>query len=222
LSRYLHKLPAGRAVNREAYLLEAARGRSVIHVGFTDHPLLDERIEQGTWLHSRLATGASSIVGLDVDEKGVEWAKQRGYHAHAVDATNSSAVKKLGLHAEVVIAGEVIEHVNAPGPFLRAMLLLGDRLIVTTPNALRILNTFVPLTGQELVHADHVAWYSPTTLRRLLETSGWHVDELLYYRSPADELGEGRTAQKLLANVARRVAPRHLSDGLIANSSPAH
>jgi hypothetical protein len=220
--RYLHKLPAGKPVNRERFLLEAATDRSVIHVGFTDHPLLEERLRDGTWLHAELAKVAARLVGIDVDGDGVAWAEAHGFEAHAVDASDSGEVAALGLEpADLVIAGEVIEHIDAPGPFLRAMHQLGDELIVTTPNALRLMNTLVPLTGREFVHADHVAWYSPTTLRRLIDNSGWNVEQMLYYRNPSDELSGGAKAQKLMANVARRLAVRHAADGLIAVSSSA-
>jgi hypothetical protein len=91
-------------------------------------------------------------------------------------------------------------------------------LIVTTPNALQVMNVLVPLTGRELVHPDHVAWYSPTTLAALLERSGWRLDRMLYYQNPATKR-TGGGAQKIAANVARRLAPRHAADGLIADAS---
>lgn len=224
MGRYLHKLPNGRPVNREGFLLDAAHGRSVIHVGFTDHPLLDERIQTGTWLHSQLVEAASSLIGLDVDAEGVAWATERGYTAHAVDAADAKAVAALGLkRADLVVAAEVLEHVDAPGPFLKAMRQLGDTLIVTTPNGLRALSFLAPLSGHEVIHHDHVHVQTPTTLRALLERSGWEVERQLFYRLPAESLrgvGAKRAALGVASNtvsLATRVWPRpYWCDGLIA------
>lgn len=221
---WLHALPHERPVDRAGFLMAAAEKLQVVHVGFVDYPLLADRIESGDWLHARLAQAAHHVVGIDVNEAGVEWARQHGFEAHVADATDEAAISALNIEsADVVILGEVIEHVDAPGPLLRAMRLVckpDGRLIVTTPNALRVMNALVPLTGRELVHPDHVAWYSPTTLNRLLSMNGWAVQQMRYYQDPSDELGSSRRVQKLAANVVRRLASRHASDGLIAVARP--
>jgi SAM-dependent methyltransferase len=185
--RWRHRLPRRGPVDRHEALLEAARGRRVVHVGFADE-LLEQKLEEQVWLHERLAAVASSLVGLDASERGVAWAGSHGYEAYQVDAQSSEAVAALGLDpADVVVAGEIIEHLDAPGPFLRAMrqLVGPDGLIVlTTPNAYRLLNFLAPLSGSELIHPDHTAWHSPQTLRTLLERSGWTVEDMAYYRNP--------------------------------------
>ena len=232
--RWRHPLPRGRPVDPHAALLEAARGRRVVHIGFVDE-LAATKLAQGVWLHSRLAGEAASLVGLDADEEGVAWARSEGFEAHVVDAQSPEAVAALGLEpAELVVAGEVIEHLDAPGPFLRAMRVLtrpDGRLVLTTPNAYRVLNFLAPLSGSELVHPDHTAWHSPRTLRTLLERSGWAVDEVAYYRNPRRRVGRADGLRPFLAghaaNVARatlgaagRLAP-YWSDGIVVWSRPA-
>ena len=89
----------------------------------------------GTWLHARLAESASALVGLDVEEEGVRWAADHGFEAYAVDAQSPEAVEALGIEpADVVIAGEVVEHLDAPGPFFRSLRQLArpDGLLVVT------------------------------------------------------------------------------------------
>jgi 2-polyprenyl-3-methyl-5-hydroxy-6-metoxy-1,4-benzoquinol methylase len=226
--RWRHALPRGRPVIRHDAIVELARGRRVIHVGFVDE-LAATKLAQGVWLHSRLADAASELVGLDSDEAGVAWARREGFEAHAVDAQSSDAVAALGLEpADLIVAGEIIEHLDAPGPFLRALLLLchsNGRLVLTTPNAYRLLNFLAPLTGSELVHPDHTAWHSPQTLRTLLERSGWTVDEIAYYRNPRRRVTRGDGARAFVlghaANAARsllgglgRLAP-YWSDGML-------
>lgn len=208
-------------------LVEFARGKRVVHVGFVDEHRLETKLGQGTWLHARLAEAASSLVGLDVEEEGVRWAAEHGFEAHAVDAQSPEAVAALGLDpADVVIAGEVVEHLDAPGPFLHAMReLVGadGLLVVTTPNAYRLLNFLAPLGGVELVHPDHTAWHSPHTLAALLARSGWALEGAAYYQNPAPRLsGLGGAAVRLgRAAFVRfgRLAP-YWSDGLVVWARP--
>ncbi|HXV58174.1 MAG TPA: methyltransferase domain-containing protein [Gaiellaceae bacterium] len=227
-ARWRHRLPRRGPYDREQMLLELARGKRVVHVGFVDEHRLEAKLAEGTWLHARLAEVAASLVGLDVEEEGVRWAREHGFDAQSVDAQSPEAVAALGLEpAEVVIAGEVVEHLDAPGPFLRAMRELASLdglLVVTTPNAYRLLNFLAPLAGVELVHPDHTAWHSPHTLATLLARSGWELEGAAYYQNPAPRLGgvSGAAVRAGRALFVRfgRLAP-YWSDGLVVWARPA-
>ncbi len=209
-------------------LVEFARGKRVIHVGFVDEHRLEAKRRQGTWLHARLAEAASALVGLDVEEEGVRWATEHGFEAYAVDAQSPEAVAALGLEpADVAIAGEVVEHLDAPGPFFRSLRQLvrpNGLLVVTTPNAYRLLNFLAPVGGVELVHPDHTAWHSPHTLATLLARSGWELEGAAYYQNPAPDLAgvAGTLVRGGRAAFVRisRLAP-YWSDGLVAWARPA-
>lgn len=221
--RWRHPLPRGRPVDRLEALVDSARGRRVVHVGFVDE-LLERKRAEGVWLHDRLAAVAASLVGLDSSADGIARARALGHEAHAVDAQSADAVTALGLEpADVVIAGEIVEHLDAPGPFLRAMReLVGPDglLVVTTPNAYRLLNLIAPVLGAELVHPDHTAWHSPRTLRTLLERGGWRVERIAYYRAPPRRGSRAGNVLRRATAAASRVRPS-FSDGLIAWARPA-
>ena len=228
ITGWRQRLPRRGPCDRVQLLLEFCAGKRVVHVGFVDERRLGAKLEDGKWLHARLAAGAESIVGLDLSEEGVLWARERGFEAHAVDAQSPEAVAALALDpADVVVAGEIIEHLDAPGPFLRAMrsLLKHDGLlVVTTPNAYRVLNFFAPASGSELIHPDHTAWHSPHTLRNLLVRNGWAVEGMAYYQNPAPRLRAplGPVVQGLRAAfvAAGRLLP-YWCDGLVAWARPA-
>ena len=183
--RWWHRLPRGRPVERHEALIEAARGRRVVHVGFVDE-LMASKIAQDVWLHARLAAVASSLVGLDSSEEGVAAARAEGYEAYVVDAQSAEAVRALGLApADVVIAGEIIEHLDAPGPFLRAMHEAAPAARADDAERLPAAQNFLaPISGSELIHPDHTSWQSPSTLRTLLERAGWEVERIAYYHNP--------------------------------------
>lgn len=222
-----HPLPRRGPVDRLDALIDAARGKRVVHVGFVDE-LFERKLKEGVWLHGRLAEIAESVVGLDSSEEGVRRAGQLGFAGRVVDAQSPEAVAALSLEpADVVIAGEIVEHLDSPGPFLRAMRLLvrpHGVLLLTTPNAYRALNFVAPLTGSELVHPDHTAWHSPQTLRSLLERNGWLVEEIAYYRTPRRHAssfsGHAANAARSLLATLSRIRP-YWSDGLIVWARPA-
>jgi SAM-dependent methyltransferase len=228
ITGWRQRLPRRGPCDRVELLLEFCSAKSVVHVGFVDERRLDAKLEGGKWLHTRLAAAAESIVGLDLSEEGVRWAKEHGFEAHAVDAQSPEAVAALGLEpADVVVAGEIIEHLDAPGPFLRAMrsLLKPDGLlVVTTPNAYRVLNFLAPASGSELIHPDHTAWHSPHTLRNLLVRNGWAVEGMAYYQNPAPRLRAplGPVVRALRAAFvgAGKLLP-YWCDGLVAWARPA-
>ena len=228
---WMHPLPRVAAVDRERTLVEAARDKRTVHVGFVDEHLLEARVERGDWLHARLGAVASSLVGLDVAEQGVEWARREGYEAYVADAQSPAAIRALGIApAEVVIAGEVIEHLDQPGPFLQAMRELvapGGRLVVTTPNQVNFLAVLGPVSGREPMHPDHMAAYSVRTLQALGERNGWALEKVAYYQMPDEPIawtrGPGHIAWAVALRAARgfftllgRAGAPFWSDGLIA------
>lgn len=177
----VHTLPKARYVRRIDYLAERAGGRRVIHVGFVDAGFQEMQEATGTWLHQHLADRASELVGIDIDEAGVAAANAAGFEAHVADCRDPAAVAALGLEpADVVVAGEIIEHLDDPGSFLTLLHELvapGGELVLTTPNASGLVNGFAALAGAEVNHPDHVVLFSWRTLTNLAARHGWeHVE----------------------------------------------
>lgn len=220
---WLQPLPTEPPVNRREMLLALSRGRRVIHLGFTDEHQTEAKIRDGRWLHAALAEVSTQLVGLDLDVSGVEQARSQGYDAYVVDVQDHVAVAALSLApADLVIAGEIIEHVESPGLFLRAIkpLLKADgRVVVTTPNAYRLAGFLAPLLGQELIHPDHVGIHSIHTLRTLGKRAGYQVDTLGYYQNtPTIESTPAGVLAKLVRSLQAmclRYRP-HWSDGIYA------
>lgn len=231
----IHRIPRAPLVDRIEFVLERARGRRVIHLGFVDETRMDERVEQGSWLHAQLGRVASELVGIDVSEPGVAAAAALGYEVHAADCEDVASLAALALEpADLVLAGELVEHLTAPGRMLEAvrpLLREGGELVVTTVNAGTPTNVVAGLAGLELVNSDHVAWYSWWTGRTLLERHGWALRELAYYQYPrldADASLPAAHRARVRAFNAYRAAVRPLyrlrpplAEGLILVAAPA-
>jgi SAM-dependent methyltransferase len=225
----VHKLPKAPLVDRIAYLTEEARGRRVIHVGFVDTGCQTMQAASGAWLHGHLDDAASSLVGIDVNESGVADAVAAGYEAYAADCRDPEALAALGIApAQLVIAGEVIEHLDDPGAFLAGLQSLvapGGQLIVTTPNAYGLFNVLASLARREINHPDHVMMFTWQTLTNLASRHGWApVETRVYVPSVKDLSGAGLTARLLgaaatfavvLERLLARLGRGYAADGMI-------
>ena len=174
------------------FLVELVHGKRIAHLGFVDEHLLEAKLASGRWLHARLADAAAETVGIDIEPEGIAWALEQGYEAYLADCQDRESLAALALDPfDIVVAGEVIEHLEAPGSFLRAsheLVAPGGRIVVTTPNAAALQNFAAPLLGVELIHPDHLALFSPRTLLALFERTGWDVERIVYYqRRPKPE-----------------------------------
>jgi polysaccharide deacetylase family protein (PEP-CTERM system associated) len=221
----VHRLPKAAAVDRITHLTGLARGRRVIHVGFVDTGCRSLQDGAGSWLHGHLAGVAADLTGIDVDEAGVADAVAAGLRAHVADCRDPAALRALDLApAELVIAGEVIEHVDDPGAFLAGLHSLvapGGRLVVTTPNAYGLLNVFASAARREVNHPDHVVMFTWRTLTNLAARHGWQVEDTCVYVPSVKEGGAsgpaawaGRVAvgsERALVRAGHRFA----ADGLI-------
>jgi SAM-dependent methyltransferase len=228
-----HRLPPARLVDRVAYLEDSVRGRSAVHVGFVDSGCWEYHTQFDRWLHAHLDRAAAELVGLDLDELGVEEARRRGYEAHQVDCSDAEAVAALGIApAEVIVAGEIIEHLDNSGAFLDGLHSLtrpGGTLVVTTPNSSGLMNALsAALVGYEVNHPDHVTLYSCFTLCNLLERHGWAVDEVATYVPEVKDREQENGRMKVLAAGARavlgaerllaRLGRPYAADGLIVRA----
>jgi len=229
------RIPRGtRVYDRVAYLRRRASGRSVIHLGFVDARNMAAKVQHEAWLHAQIAEEARDLVGLDASPEGVDTARALGFMAHVADAQSRDSLASTGVApADLVLAGEVIEHLDRPGDFLDAVRQLvapGGELVITTPNPYALTNVVMGLLWREVQNSDHVGWHSWRTLEALLRRHGFAVTELAYYRHPKfDPASAATTSARLRCRVFNTyesliwplfaIAPA-LADGVIVVAKP--
>lgn len=148
--------------SREEVFRRFCENKRVLHVGCTDYPF-----DGLSGLHRSLESYCE-VDGVDTDKDGVDRFRQHFsgdffYRLEDVDKTY-----------DIIIVPEVLEHVDNAGSFLSQINnLQSNELIVTVPDCLFCLqyNHFEMIedTYIEVVHPDHVAWYSPHTLKNIIE-----------------------------------------------------
>ncbi|MFQ5785437.1 MAG: class I SAM-dependent methyltransferase [Alphaproteobacteria bacterium] len=180
------RIPRAR-VDRVDFLLDCCREREVLHLGCADHPYTRERLADGSWLHRALSEVAARCFGIDANAEVVRWLREdRGIANLAVGDAEALDALDAG-RFDVVVAGEIIEHLANPGRFLEtahAVLKPEGRLVITTTNAF-CLRRFLRIPfGVESVHPDHVYYFSHVTLAGLARRFGYALEAAYGYRLP--------------------------------------
>lgn len=171
---------------RYDFILERCRGKRVLHLGCVDEGLLERKLKFGTLLHAELEKVAKEVWGFDVSREGIEWLKKYSQGRFvAGDVEHLDRVQELWRQSwDVIVATELIEHVDNVGLFLdsaKGLFSSNTVMVLTTPNAFW-LNAFpYNVLGYEYVHPDHNYWFSWKTLSTLLQKHGYRVCEEAIY-----------------------------------------
>jgi hypothetical protein len=185
---FSHRLPPARFVgSRNPALSRLCEGKTVLHLGFVDEGLQEERLITHDWLHAELARVSDRLVGVDISEDGVRRAIEVGFsecYIGNVEELSQALFPRLSY--DIILAADIIEHIANPGLFLNQLQTIAAPhtvVVITTPNALSIKTLFFPVARTEAVHPDHNFYYSPVTLTTLLRKYGFEVTEINLYSS---------------------------------------
>lgn len=170
-------------VIRSERIRALCEGKRVLDVGCCAHGEL-ARSRSEKFLHGQIAACAREVIGVDNDAEAIKIVAAAGYPVLQGDAHELSS---LGLgEFDVVVAGELLEHLSCPGKFLdeaSRCLRPGGVIVVTVPNAYsftRLKQVRKGIDDALWTHSQHTCWYSRATIRFLLERHGFQIQELAY------------------------------------------
>lgn len=208
---------SGRVVDRESFVTGLCAGREVLHLGAADWPFTAEQHREGRLLHTRIRSVAARVVGIDLSDAGVRYLRGLGYDDVLVGDVERIDELRLGRRFDVIVAGEILEHLSNPGLFLGGLHTVAHddaRLVVTAPNAFSLKSFLRALFRTELVHGDHVAYLSAATVRHLCARYGFELEQTAYYQTrPLSPLKRAALAPVALA---QSLLSAGVSEGLIA------
>jgi 2-polyprenyl-3-methyl-5-hydroxy-6-metoxy-1,4-benzoquinol methylase len=202
-----------RFVDRDRLIIERCEGKKVLHLGCTDSPVHEQQYERGRLLQQKLLGPCAAVTGIDIDPKSLEWLEATlgtgDYRLGDIeDATFMSPLTAEGY--EVILLPDVLEHLNNPMAALSNIQLIcneSSRLIVTVPTAYSVKSFMRVVVGHELIHPDHVAFYSPYVLTNLLDRAGFACTDYFAF------VGGGRGPIAAGTNLLARLFPR-LAEGV--------
>jgi hypothetical protein len=178
--------------DRLAFLVEHARGKRILHIGFADHlEVIEHKLKYRQWLHALLVEVATRCLGVDTNRKAVEFCCSKLQIADVIthDVVNDAPLPEItGEEWDYAILGEVLEHVPNPATFLSSIRQRYGgcirRVIVTVPNAWMIDNLILAMRGREAINSDHRYWFTPYTLGKVANDAGYHIEEFHFVNPP--------------------------------------
>lgn len=210
-------------VQRVDFIKKICEGKRVLHLGCTNSPYTQKSIDDKMLLHHDLKRVAKELYGFDYDQEGLEIFERTGEkNIFWADLEHLDEVD-LNETFDVIIAGEMIEHLSNPGLFLRGIrrfMNADTKLVITTINAYSGMRFFIyGLRGRggerEPVHPDHVAYYSYKTLNLVVEREKLKIKEFFYYDLGPEHRPHSHWLYNFVNDVSVKIAPQ-LGDGVIA------
>jgi len=210
-------------VQRVDLIMEMCAGKKVLHLGCANYPYTQNSIDNEMLLHYDLEKSAGELYGFDFDQPGLDILAANGTgNLYRADLEKLDEVA-MSESFDVIVAGEMIEHLNNPGLFLTGIqrfMNAETRLVLTTINAYCGMRWFwYGLRGrrgkQEPVHPDHVAYYSYSTLSLLVKRHGLDVDSFMFYDIGKEHRPHNPWYLNAVNDVFTTIAPQW-ADGIIA------
>jgi 2-polyprenyl-3-methyl-5-hydroxy-6-metoxy-1,4-benzoquinol methylase len=164
--------------SKNDWIIRSIQNKKVLDLGCVGQSLASP--DSPMWLHGFLVKHAGSVLGVDLLQKEVDALNKRGFHVVCADV----ATLRLQETFDVIVAGDLIEHLSNPGQFLdRVVEHLRPRgcLLLTTPNPLTIVRFFqILLTGRMDVNPEHTCWYTQPVIEELARRSGLKIIETAF------------------------------------------
>lgn len=194
------------------------RGRTVLDIGPAELLGTVHKFKEDRWIHKLVVSVASKVVGLEINMEQVKALRELGYDIRHGNAESFSLDETF----DVVLAGELIEHLSNPGAFLdcvRRHLNSNGVLLLTTPNrfdAYRFLTTVqtgkIPAYNKPI--AKHVFYFDENCLKDLLTRHGFCEITVNY----AETVGRPLTKLRRVFNrLLRRYRPNLLPVLLVSS-----
>lgn len=148
-------------VSRHDFIKQIVEDKKVLHIGFADYPITKPKKN----LHLYIASVCQRLDGIDpnLDEINKKILT-------VVNGTIFQNWDNVPNDYDIILVPEVIEHVDNVASFLQHLDNYQGTLIITAPCAYLLKNNFRKENDDfiEIVHPDHNCWYSPYTLKNVI------------------------------------------------------
>lgn len=201
---------------RNDYIIPLIKNKKVLDLGF----LGENDLVEFSPLHKLvLKYSKKNSLGVDIHKKRIIKLKTKGYNVIDDDVVTLKKLSKLKQTFDVILCGELIEHIENSGLFLenlKQFLNYKGIIIFTTPNILSLRHIIRHLfLGQEgpywkdrlsEIKYGHVNGYSNMLLHNLLLRAGFKI--VFYeYTIKNEYSGFKGNLEKFISKIIPRLAP---------------
>jgi SAM-dependent methyltransferase len=177
------------------------------------------------YLSRRLVERGASVVGIELDERAAEQARDVCEQVLVGDVETMELPFPAGSF-DVVLCGDLIEHLREPQRFLervRPLIRSGGRIVLTTPNVanwairLGLLAGRWRYTERGILDQTHVHLFTKRTLVDTLSHAGYELVELDF---TAPVPGIGSPPVERAAHAIARIRPSLFAYQFVVAASP--
>ncbi len=200
---------------RNNFIKKYIKRKEVLHLGF----LGEDTTKRFSPIHEFLLKNSKNVMGIDIDKKRVDVLKKKGFDVMCDDAITLVKLKETNRKFDVVLAGEIIEHLENPKDHvenIKQLLSENGVAIFTTPNiySLRFMIRHT-LFGQESpywkdrtaeVKYGHVIGFSRILFENFLLRNGYEIVETSYVIKN-EYSGFRSFFEKLISSIIPKFAP---------------
>lgn len=148
--------------SRHDFIKELVKNKKVLHIGFVDYPITKPKKS----LHLYIANECIRLDGIDPNIN-----EETKKILNVPNGNIYTDWSQLPNDYDIILVPEVIEHVDNVAIFLQQLDRLNGMMVVTAPCAYTLKNNFREENEffTETVHPDHNCWYSPYTLKNVID-----------------------------------------------------
>ncbi len=178
------KIKVLKPVNRIQFISSVCAGKKILDLGCYDETAQIKR-DNETYLFSEISKVAMVHIGVDnsslLPDEGIQFSSTS--RIIKGDITKLSNVQIDQNDVEIIIAGELIEHIPDTLAFFKS--LKSDfprkKLICSTPNTTSLSNVLLALFKRESCHIDHLQVYSYKSLNTLCKCAVFNDWKIIPY-----------------------------------------
>lgn len=165
-------------------ILDMCKGKTVLHigcVGFADLQTSERVSRAKQSLHYAL-TACANTVGVDYSREAIEYYRKHHVFDNVLPG-NAEQLEALKLDAQfdVVVAGDIIEHLTNPGRMLdgiRSVCRPDTLVVITTPHAFGLLTYLRFLTNHFTEGQEHVFTMNSQNIEHMAQRHGFEIVEI--------------------------------------------
>ncbi len=161
--KWIIKFNKAEKLDKFSAIIKHCTDKNVLDVGCVGQ---DKNIDNEAWLHGRIKKVARKLTGADIEQNGIDQLRKSGYEVFTPDELEAIDDK-----FDVIVMGDVIEHVSDPGQFLSfySKFLNDDgEIIICTPNTFGIRYIIeIFFYGRSGTNEEHTMMFDPYVLLEL-------------------------------------------------------
>jgi hypothetical protein len=165
--KMIHDIPDAKCVDRVIFILHKCMDKTVLDIGCLGP------------LHKKIEEVAKEVWGIDREDSNL-----KNYWKMDIESNGKFLEIISEKEFDLIVCGEVLEHLSNPGLFLERLKGCNCPIILTVPNGFSSGGDGWLIKGKECVNDDHVAWYSYNTLKNLVERYKYQIEEFYWAGEP--------------------------------------